>query len=84
MRARPPAEPEAAVNLCRGIIERHGGQVLVIKRWDERKLAYEIKRQKRGTYVIAYFRAPGAAVSPIERDVNLSEDVLRVMVTDAQ
>src|SRR5688572_24704079 len=69
--------------IARGIIERHGGTILHIKRWDERKLAYEIKRQKRGTFVIAYYRGPGASVSAIERDVNLSDDVLRVLVTDA-
>ena len=73
----------AALNLVRGMIERHAGQILVIKRWDERKLAYEIKKHKRGTYVLAYFNAPGAAVAQIERDVKLSDDVLRVMITDA-
>ena len=80
-----PRRPDATArsNLVRGIIERHGGKILVLKTWDERKLAYEIKRQKRGTYIIAYFNAPGDAVAPIERDVKLSEDVLRVMVTDA-
>jgi small subunit ribosomal protein S6 len=71
------------LRLCRSFIERHGGQVVVIKRWDERKLYYEINGQKRGTYVIAYFRAPGAAVGAIERDVKLSDEVLRVMVTKA-
>jgi small subunit ribosomal protein S6 len=71
------------LRLCRSFIERHGGQVIVIKRWDERKLYYEVNGQKRGTYVIAYFRAPGAAVGPIERDVKLSDEVLRVMVTKA-
>ena len=35
------------------------GKILVIKKWDERKLAYEINGQKRGTYIIAYFTAPG-------------------------
>ena len=71
------------LRLCRSIIERHGGQVIVIKRWDERKLYYEINKQKRGTYVIAYFRAPGGAIGPIERDVKLSDEILRVMVTKA-
>lgn len=71
------------LRLCRSIIERHGGQVIVIKRWDERKLYYEINGQKRGTYVIAYFRAPGAAVTAIERDVKLSDEILRIMVTKA-
>ena len=77
------ADLEHAQQTVRQMIERHGGQVLVLKKWDERKLAYEIKGNKRGTYIISYFKAPGAAVTQIERDVNLSEEVLRVMVTRA-
>lgn len=77
------ADLDAAINLARSIIERHGGQILVIKKWDERKLAYEIKGQKRGTYVIAFFKAPGKAVTPIEREVSLGEEILRVMVLRA-
>ncbi len=76
-------DADGAIATCRGIIERHEGQILVIKRWDERKLAYEMRGNKRGTYIIAYFTAPGTAVSAIERDVNLSEDVLRVIVLKA-
>jgi small subunit ribosomal protein S6 len=78
------ADLEHATQTVRQMIERHGGQIQVLKRWDERKLAYEISGQKRGTYIISYFRAPGAAVGQIERDVNLSEEVLRVMVTRAE
>jgi len=76
-------EPQAAENTVRKFIEQHGGNILVLKKWDERKLAYEIKGNKRGTYIISYFKAPGEAVTQIERDVNLSEEVLRVMVTRA-
>ena len=81
----PPGvtDVDGMVAAARGIIERHGGAILHVKRWDERKLAYEIKRQKRGTYIIAYYRGPGSSVSAIERDVNLSEDILRVLITDA-
>jgi small subunit ribosomal protein S6 len=75
---------DSAINSVRTIVERHGGEVIVLKRWDERKLAYEIKKQKRGTYVICYYRGPGASVSAIERDVNLSENILRVLITDAE
>jgi len=77
------SDVEKAVGLARGIIERHGGEVLVAKKWDERKLAYEISGNKRGVYVITYFNAPTTAVTAIERDVNLSEDIVRVLVTDA-
>ncbi len=77
------AEPERAINMCRGVIERHGGTIILIKKWDERKLAYEISGQKRGTYIIAFFTAPGTAITGIERDVKLSEEMLRVMVLRA-
>src|SRR5438034_11084225 len=66
-------EMDKSLAAVKGIVERHGGDVVVLKKWDERKLAYEIKAQKRGLYIIAYFNAPAAAVSAIERDVNLSE-----------
>jgi small subunit ribosomal protein S6 len=77
------ADAEKAVTLVRGMIEKHAGTILVIKKWDERKLAYEIGKQKRGTYIVAFFNAPGAAIAQIERDVKLSEEVLRVLITSA-
>ena len=77
------AEPEAALAMCRGVIERHGGTINVLKKWDERKLAYELGGQKRGMYIISFFRALGTAVTGIERDVKLSEDILRVLVLRA-
>jgi small subunit ribosomal protein S6 len=77
------ADLDGAINAAKAMVERHGGTVLLIKKWDERKLAYEIKKQKRGTYIICFFTGPGPAVSAIERDVNLSDDVLRVLITRA-
>lgn len=74
---------EDVTALPRQIIERHNGSILVIKKWDERKLAYELAGQKRGTYVVAYFTAPGEAITQIERDVNLSDDITRVIVLRA-
>lgn len=75
---------EDVTALPKGIIERHGGQIIHIKKWDERKLSYELAGQKRGTYVVAFFTAPGAAVTQIERDVNLSDEISRVIVLKAE
>jgi small subunit ribosomal protein S6 len=77
------SDVDAATKIVRGIIERHEGKVIVLKKWDERKLAYEIRGEKRGLYIIAFFTAPPVAIAPIERDVQLSEDILRVIVTKA-
>ncbi|HEX4124907.1 MAG TPA: 30S ribosomal protein S6 [Tepidisphaeraceae bacterium] len=77
------ADTDGAIATARGIVERHQGNLLVIKKWDERKLAYEINKQKRGTYIICYFTAPTTAVAAIERDAKLNEQVLRVLITTA-
>ena len=68
---------DAATKVVRGIIERHDGKVIVLKKWDERKLAYEIRGEKRGLYVIAFFTAPSVSIAAIVRDVELSDQILR-------
>jgi small subunit ribosomal protein S6 len=77
------ADLDNALKLVRGMIERHEGKIIVLKKWDERKLAYEIRTEKRGLYVISFFTAPPEALAAIVRDVELSDQVLRVMVTKA-
>src|ERR1700712_642597 len=73
-------EPPAAEATVRKFIEAHGGNILVLKKWDERKLAYEVGGNKRGTYFLTLFTAPPGAVVQIERAVNPSEDVLRLVI----
>lgn len=66
---------------CFSCITRHGGEVVNSIKWDDRRLAYEIKKQKRATYVLVHFNAPGEAISRIERQCQLSEDILRALIT---
>jgi small subunit ribosomal protein S6 len=77
------ADLDGALKLARGIVERHEGKIIVLKKWDERKLAFEVGAQKRGLYLICYFTAPPKSVVAIERDVTLSDQILRVLVTKA-
>ncbi len=63
---------------------RIGAELLVCVKFDERKLAYEIGRRKRGTYVLAYFDAPPERINEMERDVTLSETVLRALILRAE
>ncbi len=60
-------------------LTRHGGELISMKKWDERRLAYEIDKQRRGVYLLAYFSCDGTEVTAIERDLNLSERVMRHM-----
>ena len=65
------------------LFERADAQVIAMKKWDERRLAYEIDKQKRGVYILAYFKCPTDMVPHLERDVVISDKLLRVLVTSA-
>lgn len=74
------ADLGGAVAHIKEIIARGHGEIIAMKKWDERRLAYEIAGQKRGVYILVYFTAPHDQLSHIERDCNLSEKVLRSLI----
>lgn len=61
------------------MLDRAEAETIALNKWEERKLAYPIEGQKRGTFLISYFKARPTQIANIERDCNLSEQVLRVM-----
>ena len=72
-----------ATDLVQQILDRAEAEAVAIFKWDDRKLSYEIKNQKRGLYMLACFKADGSKIAGIERDVNLSENMTRCMVLRA-
>lgn len=62
------------------LMERSEAELVHLKKWDERRLAYEVEGRKRGVYVLAFFMAPTEKIVDLERDVQLSDDVIRVLV----
>lgn len=65
------------------ILGRAGVELLAMQKWDERRLAYEIDKQKRGCYILAYFAGEPGSTVKIERDVRISDRLMRVLVTRA-
>lgn len=68
-----------AIQHIRETMENAGATIIAMKKWDERRLAFEIDKQKRGVYILAYFEAPTSALIKIENTCNLSEQILRAM-----
>jgi small subunit ribosomal protein S6 len=62
------------------ILERAGAEIVSMRKWDDRKLAYDIRGVGRGTYILTYFRADGGKIQEIEKAVQLSENIIRVLV----
>lgn len=62
------------------LMSRAEGELIVTNKLEERKLAYEIQGRKRGLYVLCYFRADAQKIVSLERDIKLSELVLRAII----
>ncbi len=77
------ADVDGSIKMVESMVKNHGGEILLLRKWDERKLAYEVKKNKRGLYVLCFYKGTGTSVERITRDVNLSDNVLRVLITDA-
>jgi len=74
---------EACETEIRRVMDRAEAEIVFCKKWDERRLAYRIRGRKRGVYVLVYFKADPSRIPGIERDVQLSEHLLRVLVLRA-
>lgn len=61
------------------VIENGGGKVTRNEYWGLRPLAYRIKKNRKGHYVLLNLDAPHAAVAELERQARLNEDILRFM-----
>jgi small subunit ribosomal protein S6 len=61
-------------------VQKLGGEMLVSRLWEERRLAYPIKGQRKGTYWLSYFRLDGKQLTALERECQLSESIMRSLV----
>lgn len=70
----------AVVERVEGILKAQGGEVVSLKPWERRRLAYPISGHNEGLYILCYFDAPPTSIQGIERRIRLAEGVLRFMV----
>ena len=67
-----------------GWIDAAGGKVVKVDRWGKRRLAYDIQKQTDGYYFIFDVEMPADAGTVVERDLRLSEQILRFMITNKE
>jgi len=74
---------QGAVSHIEEIINRAEGEIIALSKWGERNFATPIDKNKRGLFLLAYFRARGTRMANIERDCNLSEVISRFLIIRA-
>ena len=70
---------EALSDEMANVISAEGGQVTKREYWGLRNIAYRIKKNRKGHYVLFNVDAPFTAVKEMERQMSISEDVLRCL-----
>ena len=78
------ADWDGIIAAIRNILEKAGAEIVSIAKWDDRRLAYDIKGKSRGTYILSYFRVDGGKIGEIEKAVRLSEKIMRVLILSAE
>ena len=72
-------DPETVSGQIPAMIEKLGGEMLVSRLWEERRLAYTIKGQRKGAYWRTYFRLDGERLAELRRQCQITDDVVRVL-----
>ena len=79
----PETNPETLNELLtkiKGWVVEAGGSVAKVDLWGKRRMAYAIRKQHDGLYAFLYAEMPNAVTSTIERNLRLTESVLRFAI----
>ena len=74
------AEVKKVIDKVEGYIKKGEGEVLKIDNWGKKKLAYEVKKQKKGNYILLNFRMKAGAIRELERSLKLTDPVIKFMI----
>ena len=62
-------------------LERYGSEIVVSRMWDDRKLFYAIRKQKKAVFHIVYYKCESTKQREIERDFAINESVMRLLTS---
>jgi len=77
---RVAGDVQSAAKQIHSLLEKNHAEILASRPWDERRLAYPVKGQKKGLYYLTYFRTDGKNLVNLEKDLALNEMVLRQLI----
>ena len=70
-------EVDALAAQVQGYIEKEGGRVEKVEKWGKKRLAYLVRRQREGSYVLLVVQAQAPLVREVERRLRVTDGVIR-------
>ncbi len=71
---------EDAIERVKDFITKKGGDILKAENWGSRKLAYTLKKQKKGTYIMLLFKTPPSTIIELEKFFKLFEPLVKFLI----
>ncbi len=72
-------DPDGISGQLADLIRAAGGEILVSRLWEERRLAYPIKGQRKGTYWLIYLSLDSLQLAGLRRQLDITETILRFL-----
>ena len=76
----PDEEVSATMEKYKQVVEEQGGEVESVNRWEKRYLAYDVKGQREGIYVLMSFKSEAKAAAELSRLLKIGDNVLRHII----
>ena len=75
----PDEDTQKLIEKMKGVLEKSGGALLRADNWGKKKLAYEVRRERKGVFVYFYFRSEGNVIEELERSYRLEDSVIKFL-----
>jgi small subunit ribosomal protein S6 len=75
----PDEDTQKLVEKMKGVLEKSGAALLKTENWGKKKLAYEVRRERKGVFVYFYFKSAGNAIEELERSYRLEDSVIKFL-----
>ena len=75
----PTDELNSLIERYRAIVTALKGAIIKVEKWGKRKLAYEIKKQSNGYYVMIDFAGKSTIIDELERNFKIDDKILKFM-----
>ena len=73
------SQVSSLIDSLKDVVSKQGGEVVRVDNWGLKNLAYRIKKNRKGHYVLLNISAPAQAVAEYERVMRVNEDIIRYM-----
>ena len=73
-------DTQATVERYNTLLAKEGAEVTSVDKWGKRKLAYEVKKNNEGIYLVLTFDANADLIEELQRNYRITDEVIKFIV----